>query len=72
MSAPIQKEIFTSKELSELIGVPTKTLARWRSQRSERLVGPAYFRLNASPTGPVRYHRSDIAAWINSQKAREQ
>ncbi len=63
---PMVKEVFTVTELSTLLNVAQMTLARWRATGR----GPAYFRLDAmSQSSPVRYHRSDVAAWINEQKA---
>ncbi len=65
-STPMSKEVFTAKELATMINVNEGTLARWR----ETGRGPRHFRLDArSLRSPVRYHRDDIAEWVNEQKA---
>ena len=62
---PVTKEVFSATELAQMLNVSVTTLKRWRYLGR----GPAHFRLDAlSATSPVRYHRSDVAAWINAQK----
>ena len=47
-------------ELSELLGIPTSTLANWRCAG----VGPAYFRVGRH----VRYRPADVDAWLDGQR----
>jgi excisionase family DNA binding protein len=44
------------EELSDLIGVPVRTLGRWRSQRT----GPLFLRMGVH----VRYRREDVDDWV--------
>ena len=45
----------TPKEVEEMLGIPLKTLATWRTQNK----GPAYHKLG----GKVRYSEEDIKDW---------
>ena len=60
MGTPAGRDLLTPKEVSEILATPIGSLAQWRS--ADR--GPAYFKLGAS----VRYHRSDVEAWIEEQR----
>lgn len=53
-------QMFTTRELSQLIGVPVATLNNWRSLGQ----GPRSFRLGRS----VRYCADDVLAWIAHQQ----
>ena len=48
-------------ELSELLGIPEKTLANWRSQRR----GPLFLRIGAH----VRYRLLDVEQWLEERAA---
>lgn len=58
-------DLLTPQEVSELLTIPTKTLANWRCSR----VGPLALRVGAH----VRYRRSDVLTWIDERviKARD-
>ncbi len=60
-------EILTPDEVSELLIVTTKTLARWRSNDE----GPAWFRLGDGDRNHIRYRRAAIEDWINAREAHE-
>lgn len=57
-------QIIDSQALSAHIGIPTKTLAEWRS-RSE---GPPYMRIGRH----VRYSMSDVEKWLASRPGQAQ
>lgn len=48
-------------EVGTYLGVAPKTLAEWASKG----IGPAYRRLEG---GGVRYHWSDVEAWLSQQQ----
>ena len=49
-------------DVARLLGVPTATLANWRSGRT----GPAFLKVGRH----VRYRRTDLEAWIDSRVVR--
>lgn len=51
--------LLTPDETSALLGVPVKTLAHWRTQRT----GPLALRLGSH----VRYRASDLQAWLEER-----
>lgn len=55
------KRLLTPVEVAELLGVPEKTLAQWRSDRH----GPLPLRVGRY----VRYRLVDIDAWVEQQAA---
>ncbi len=57
-----QKEYLGTKEVQALFSLNPKTLTTWRNQGR----GPAY----AQSGGVVLYRRSDIEAWLKSNKKR--
>lgn len=54
--------LMTSKQVSELTGVPEGTLRFYRNRQSG---GPRSFALTPRQ---VRYTREDVIAWINAQR----
>lgn len=52
-------KLLSADELAELVGVPPKTLADWRT----RGIGPAYVRIGRH----VRYRPADVEAWLQSR-----
>ncbi len=62
MSATADERLMTLAELSEMLGVPVETLYGWR-HRGE---GPAGYRIGRH----VRYRRSTVEAWLESQADR--
>lgn len=55
-----ERELLTTAELADLLGIPVGTLRYYRSCG----IGPASFRL----AGRVRYRRSDALAWVAAQE----
>ena len=52
--------LLTEIEAADLLAVHPGTLSNWRNQK----VGPPYVKLR---TGGVRYSKTDLAAWVESQ-----
>lgn len=52
-------QLMTEGDLSEVLGVPVKTLQRWRSTREH---GPRYVKVG----GGVRYRTADVDAWLDA------
>lgn len=48
--------LLTPEDVSDLLGIPVKTLANWRSERA----GPLPLRIGCH----VRYRSSDVEAWL--------
>lgn len=55
------EKLLTADQLAELVGVPAKTIADWRS----RSIGPAFVRVGRH----VRYRPADVEAWLSKQAA---
>lgn len=53
------ERLLTPDDVSEMLGIPTKTLANWRSQRT----GPLPLRIGCH----VRYRAADVQAWIEQR-----
>ena len=53
-------------EAAELLGVKTTTLERWRTLGK----GPEFIKFGEFKCAPVRYLRSEIAAWLSNQRFR--
>ena len=53
------EQLLTPDEVSAILGVPVKTLAHWRSQRT----GPIFIRAGVH----VRYRHIDLEAWIEDR-----
>jgi predicted site-specific integrase-resolvase len=56
----MENKFLSPKEVSEIHGIPEKTLANWRSQGK----GPAYYKL----AGKVKYACVDIETWIETRR----
>jgi excisionase family DNA binding protein len=56
--SPQPRKPLTPEELSEYLSVPTRTLERWRSQRT----GPLFIRMGVH----VRYRPEDVDQWISN------
>jgi len=52
----------TCAETAAWLGIHQTTLARWRASGT----GPSFVRIGS---GRCRYYESDLAAWIESQRA---
>lgn len=53
--------LLSTDELSAYLGVPTRTLEKWRSRRT----GPLFVRVGIH----VRYRTEDVDAWIEQLRA---
>lgn len=60
----LDRVLYTSKEVAELLGVNENTLYKWRVLGE----GPPYLRLSSH--GRVRYERESLRAWIASRLVR--
>jgi len=54
-------KLLTPEDVSDLLGIPVKTLANWRSER----VGPLPLRIGCH----VRYRSSDVETWLSERVA---
>jgi len=54
------RELLSPADLADELGVPTGTLADWRS----RGIGPAYLRIGKH----ARYRRADVDRWLDSRR----
>lgn len=59
---PEAQEWLNPKQVAELLGVSYSTLSYWRITD----YGPVYTRMRPSRRSPVRYRRSDVAAWMQA------
>ena len=55
------EELLTPEDVSRILGVPLKTIAHWRTNRS----GPIFLRVG----GNVRYRRCDLEEWVEERVA---
>ena len=62
MAGPISREYLTPEEVSDLTGIPTRSLEALRSSRK----GPPYYKLGDYKCSRIRYKISDIRNWIES------
>lgn len=53
------EDLLTPDDVSRVLGVPLKTLAHWRTQRT----GPLFLRVGVT----VRYRRVDLETWIEER-----
>lgn len=60
MATGAKKELMTTGEVSDELGIPVGTLRYYRSTGC----GPTSFRLG----GRVRYRRVDVVAWVDEQE----
>ena len=60
MATSIQRR-WTVEDVAEYLGVPVKTLYKWRCQN----YGPAGVRVGKH----LRYDPEDVVAWFNAQKS---
>ena len=60
----MEDKLMTSKEVAEYLGVSEGTMYEYRALGT----GPTYIRLGGRL---VRYHLSDVKAWLDKQKSDE-
>lgn len=53
------EDLLTPEDVSRILGVPMKTLAHWRTQRT----GPLFLRVGVA----VRYRPVDLTDWIEAR-----
>jgi predicted DNA-binding transcriptional regulator AlpA len=60
-------EVLTPKQVADLLGVSTDSLARWRVLGT----GPKFIKLGRSQANLIRYRRSEIDRYLtaNEQKS---
>jgi hypothetical protein len=56
----ISRQLVSTKELSEIWGVPESTLRYWRSAET----GPPYVKLG----GRIKYHLADVERYVRANK----
>lgn len=63
----MEKEYYTTKELSEKLSITISTLEYWRSVRRNRKIelGPPFVRIE----GSVRYKISDVDNWLKKMQS---
>jgi hypothetical protein len=63
----MDKEYYTTKELSEKLSITISTLEYWRSVRRKRKIelGPKFVRIE----GSVRYKISDVDNWLKKMQS---
>lgn len=62
----MKKNMLTTGELAEMLGVAPQTLRDWRMQGR----GPAFLKLGHPVSGRVMYRAEDVDAWAQSRLAR--
>ena len=62
----MEKNMLTTGELAERLGVKPQTLREWRMQGR----GPAYVKLGNPVSGRTLYRVEDVDAWAQSRLAR--
>lgn len=62
----------TEKDVAALLQVSPLTVKNWRSKRRKgKPIGPPFHKINnvgVARNGSVRYRRSEVEVWIESQK----
>jgi excisionase family DNA binding protein len=53
--------LLSPKQASEVLGIPTGTLADWRSQRR----GPPFYKIEGHL---IRYSQAELDAWVAGQR----
>ncbi|MEJ2860553.1 helix-turn-helix transcriptional regulator [Actinomycetospora flava] len=65
-AGPLER-LLTSREVSEIIGVPDNTLRDWRCDA----VGPPFIRIGRGGRNqPVRYRLRDLERWLDERTVR--
>jgi len=61
----MDRDLLTSKEVAQMLGVHTSTLRRWRMGG----VGPAYHQLGGRQSR-CRYRLADVERWLRCKRHR--
>ena len=56
------EELLTNEQTADLLGIKPNTLEIWRCHAK----GPVFIKLGTHPSSPIRYQRSRVMAWIES------
>lgn len=59
-------DLVTEKEAAALLSISPETLRAWRTRKTDTSKGPPY--LQRGRWKAVRYHRDDLAQWLNKQR----
>ena len=62
------KELLTTAEAGEYLGLAEKTLENFRS---ERLDGPPFVKLGCAASSPVRYRLADLRKWVAARVVKD-
>lgn len=60
---PMDKELMTTNEAAEYLGVTPHTLRVWRTKD----VGPPYLKMGDAKQARVRYERRNVVEWRNAR-----
>lgn len=64
MSATVDlDDLLSNEQTAAILGVKPNTLEIWRCKGK----GPAFIKLGAHPSSPIRYQRSRLMAWLDAQ-----
>jgi hypothetical protein len=56
-------DLLSNEQTAAILGVKPNTLEIWRCKGK----GPAFIKLGAHPSSPIRYRRSRLMAWLDAQ-----
>ncbi len=56
-------DLLSNEQTAAILGVKPNTLEIWRCKGK----GPAFIKLGAHPSSPIRYQRSRLMAWLDAQ-----
>jgi len=59
----MKTQLLSPRQVHDEYGFAPQTLANWRWQG----IGPAFIKTTAGRSGRIRYRRSDIEAYLDSQ-----
>jgi hypothetical protein len=55
-------ELLSNEQVAAILGVKPNTLEIWRCKGK----GPAFLKLGDHPSSPIRYQRSRVMAWLDT------
>lgn len=58
------EQLLTPKQVAELLQINVGTLEAWRGRNA----GPAWMKLGAGSSAPVRYQRAAVDAYLSSAR----
>lgn len=55
-------DLLSNEQTAAILGLKPNTLEIWRCKGK----GPAFIKLGAHPSSPIRYQRSRVMAWLDA------